>query len=57
MSVVLLLLILAWFVLAIAIRTARFVGRDGGVQPTATPAIRHAAVYRKVLTRKLHTHG
>ena len=57
MSVVLLLLILAWFVLAIAIRTARFVGRDGGVQPTATPAIRHAAVYRKVLARKLHTHG
>jgi hypothetical protein len=57
MTVVLLLLVLAWFVLALAIRIAPFVGRDGGVLATATPAMRHAAVYRKVLARKLHTHG
>lgn len=57
MTVVLLLLVLAWFVLTLAIRIAPFAGRDGSVHATATPAMRHAAVYRKVLARKLHTHG
>jgi hypothetical protein len=54
MTVVLLLLTLAWFGLAIAIRIAPFVGREGCVHTTTTPAIRYAAVSRKILARKLH---
>ena len=57
MTVVLLLLTAVWFAFVIAIRIAALARRDGGVHATATPAIRHAAVYRKVLARKLHTHA
>jgi hypothetical protein len=57
MGVVLLLLTGAWFAFVVAIRIAALAGEDGGIHTTTTPAIRRAAIYRKVLARKLHTHG
>ena len=55
MSIILLLLAVAWFALAIAIRVSALVGKDGAVH-CATRRTNQATAYRKRLERNLHAH-